>query len=93
MMEPLDAREVPSVYSGRNGKCCCGCSGQHYYAKAHQKWATKNRGYKVTDDEVNDGQVTRIVNIINKADAVDDSVVYRSTIVGNRIYIAYKLHD
>ena len=25
----LDIHDVKQVYSGRNGRCCCGCSGTH----------------------------------------------------------------
>lgn len=30
----LAAEAVKSVYSGRDGKCCCGCAGTHSTAKA-----------------------------------------------------------
>ena len=28
----LEAKDVKRVYSGINGKCCCGCSGKYYEA-------------------------------------------------------------
>ena len=26
----MNPEKITSVYSGKNGKCCCGCSGKHY---------------------------------------------------------------
>lgn len=90
-MDKVKLENVSSVYNGRNNTCCCGCAGTHTYASAHRKWASKNRGYVVEDDEVNDAKVKRIVNKINnnmdKLDIVDSSFV--SVVVGTRLYIAY----
>lgn len=90
---PVELARVSSVYSGINGRCCCGCSGKHTYASAHQEWASKNRGYEVTDDEVSDRSVKIIVNKINKRIAEGDFEYYEDTfvsvVVGQRLYIAY----
>jgi hypothetical protein len=84
---------VRSVYSGKNGKCCCGCAGKHRYASALREEASKDRGYEVKDDEVNDRQVAKVVAIMNdrsipfEKDGLQSD--YVAKVVGNRLYIAY----
>lgn len=88
----VDAAEVLSVYSGKDSKCCCGCSGKHYYAAAKVAAASKSRGYEVTPDEVNDRMIKKVVGIINKADDVDDerdAHGFVSTVIGSRLYVVY----
>lgn len=92
----IKLENVASVYSGINGRCCCGCSGKHVYASAHRDWAVKDRGYTIDDDEVNDHTVKLIVNKINKNfvegvqnqnnDHQDD---YTAVVIGKRLYVAY----
>jgi acyl-CoA hydrolase len=36
IMEAIDITKVTSVYSGKDGKCCCGCSGKHYEASSEK---------------------------------------------------------
>jgi hypothetical protein len=83
---------VASVYSGKAGRCCCGCSGKHRYASAHVKWASKNRGYEVTDKEISDRSVKLLVNKLNKADAKELSDPNPRSIAmerGGRLYVVY----
>lgn len=47
---------ITAVYSGKPG-CMCGCNGKYSYASAHVDYSSKDRGYAVTDDEVNDRSV------------------------------------
>lgn len=86
----IDKDKISSVYSGRNGSCCCGCSGIHRYASAHRKYASKDRGYIVKNDEINDSQVTRIVNKINANLGIavfsEDNVYI---VIRTRLYVAY----
>ena len=63
----LTPENVMSVYTGRANRCCCGCSGVHSYSEQHREAASKNRGYPVKDDEIDDETVRRVVNHINKA--------------------------
>ena len=82
--------QVRSVYSGRNGKCCCGCSGKHRYARAYRQEASQNRGYPVGDEEVNDLQVAKIIRIINENDpqgGPGSASIW--AVNGNRLYVAY----
>jgi hypothetical protein len=100
MPHPIDLAQVASVYSGVAGKCCCGCAGKHTTASAHRVWVGEDRGYEVSDDEVNDRTVKLIVGKIEAAlngevEAADIDTnktthgKYFSATVGNRLYIAY----
>lgn len=89
-MNKIEINQVKSVYSGKPGRCCCGCSGIHRYAKDHRNWASKNRGYTVTDDEINDRFVKKVVNIINANIEVADVGVNNTSVeMNNRLYVAY----
>lgn len=66
LLESVTLDQVMSVYSGKKGKCYCGCSGDHRYASAHVGAASEDRGYQVTPDEVNDRQVKRVLRIIKE---------------------------
>ena len=90
----IDIKDVMQVYSGRNGRCCCGCSGKHTYASEYRKMASKHRGYPVTDDEVSDRTVKLIVGKLNKLIAQGRSDYTRPDFVSavsdtGRLYIAY----
>lgn len=90
----IELNEISSVYSGRNGACCCGCAGKHTYASQHREWAGKNRGYEVTDDEVFDRTVKMIVSKINaNIDSAEDVGDHVALVVGKRLYVAYRKHD
>jgi len=80
---------VSSVYSGIDGKCCCGCSGKHYYASTHREWAQKKRGYAVKDEDINDRMIEKVIKIIENAEKIEDLGSCISTTVGKRLYIAY----
>lgn len=92
----IDIANVVSVYSGVAGMCCCGCSGKHTYSTTHRQYADKERGYPhpITDDEVNDGVVKRIINKMNNAAKLGTTVEAiapgcLTMTVGKRLYIAY----
>lgn len=63
----LTIDNVSSVYSGKINRCACGCAGKHTYSTAHKTWASKDRGYNVDDEEVNDRTVKTIFNKVMKA--------------------------
>lgn len=77
----IDRSRVLKVYTGKRG-CMCGCEGEYRYPKAMQAEGTKRRGYSVDDDEIDDGEVTRVVNevsasaIVEVADTVFNETVY-----------------
>ena len=82
-------RVITSVYSGIDGKCCCGCSGKHRYASAYRKLASKNRGYEVRDKDVSDRSVKIISNkVLNNKNSVHNGD-HSSLVSGNRLLIVY----
>lgn len=88
----LSMDNVVSVYSGRNGKCCCGCAGKHTYAVAHRDAASRSVGYPIKDEDVNDHVVKGVINKIKRnADAAECYTDHVAVVVGARLYIAYLL--
>lgn len=81
---------VRSVYSGKYGKCFCGCSGTHYYNPKHKVEASQNRGYDVDDDEINIKIVIHVLRIIQSMPdlaKLEDGIL--SLDIGNKAYAAY----
>jgi hypothetical protein len=88
----LTVSDVLHVYSGKPGKCACGCSGNHRYASAFRAEASKRRGYEVSDDEVNDRQVAKVLKLVQGAAAETSSDAgdsYFSAVVDGRLYVVY----
>ena len=84
----IDRSKVLSVYSGKAGKCCCGCAGKHTYASQYAAAGAARRGYPMFANEIND----RTINLIcDKIEAVggkiEDRHVYAT--IGDQLYIAY----
>jgi hypothetical protein len=92
-MVTIDKSNVQSTYSGKPG-CCCGCLGNHRYAKAHRKAGGKRRGLRIKDSEINDRSVAVTVARMNKLIAAGGHSVWIgpklvSVQTGTRLYIAY----
>ncbi|MGH7974864.1 MAG: hypothetical protein ACREBR_05015 [bacterium] len=85
----LELSQVLSVYSGINGRCCCGCAGKHFYASAQVQEAGKSRGYEVAPEEVSDKMIKKVYNILKTAVDVETGDNNFSTVVGNRLYVVY----
>lgn len=88
----LTLDNVASVYSGKVGRCCCGCSGKHTYASALRDEAGKSRGYEVRDEEINDRTVKMIFNKIMKAyykDVTKINETCYSYETETRLYVLY----
>lgn len=85
----LNLDNVASVYSGKRGFCCCGCSGKHTYASALRAEASKSRGYGLRDEEVNDRTVKMIFNKLmkNGFERVTDTCYSYET--NTRLYVVY----
>lgn len=64
LLESVTPAQVMSAYKGRAGKCYCGCSGTHNYNSQHVAAASKDRGYEVTPDEVNDEAIEDILETV-----------------------------
>lgn len=93
-MKDIDLDRVASVYSGKPGKCCCGCSGKHTYASKHREWSSETRGYLVADFEVNDKTVAKIVAKLNANKPWDincQHMVIKT--IDDRLYVAYLIED
>lgn len=56
-MQKFKMEDVVCVYKGNVNSCMCGCSGDYAYTERHRKYASKDRGYKVEDSEVNERKV------------------------------------
>lgn len=80
-----------SVYSGKDGKCCCGCAGTHRYNSRHVATGSANRGYEVTADEINDAQVTRVLRTIAEgvASGLEFGDNHVARVVNGRLFVAY----
>jgi hypothetical protein len=82
--------DVMSVYAGQAGKCMCGCKGKHTYNSDYVAAASKDRGYEVTQDEVNDAVVLRTLHMVKAYEEdceVDGNIV--SVDVGRKTYVLY----
>jgi len=78
--------------AGRTNNSSCGCAGQHYYASAHRQLASRHRGYRVSDDEVDDQKVARVLRLITAR--ADDATVCADHIavdVAGRTHVLYLL--
>jgi hypothetical protein len=72
----------------------CGCAGKYSYASKFQAYGSKERGYAVDDDEVNDRTVRMFVKKVSESDGVDvlKGYIYSVTI-GSRFYAIYTKKD
>jgi hypothetical protein len=88
-IENLTTDQILSVYSGRDGHCCCGCNGNHYYSSKHRDEGSKHRGYKVLDGDVNDRMITRVLNTFKRNLSGIEVVVndHAALVIGKRLYI------
>jgi len=94
----LTTDDVMSVYSGKDGSCCCGCSGKHSYNPKHRVVAGRHRGYVIDDNEVNPAMVKKVLRIVQEDAAADMPTLdvdgfgygdYVSTVRGGRLYVVY----
>lgn len=71
----LKTEAVTRVYSGKNGKCCCGCSGK-YTERGEPSFA---------------GKLTLLAKHVEATPAgdVDVGPNYVGVIVGSRLHLAY----
>lgn len=65
-MPELALEQISAVYVGKPDTCTCGCAGEYIYPKVSQEYASENRGYAVTGDEVNDERVMRVIKRMAK---------------------------
>lgn len=87
-IQDITTDEVVSVYSGKDGKCCCGCSGKHTYSSKHQDIAEQRGG------GVSDSTVSRILDVLKENSYTVNSSVglvrrFYSVVIGQRLYVVY----
>lgn len=92
----LNPADFNQVYSGIDGKCCCGCAGKHTYSGKVEGKGKELRGYEFDADEVNERtflmmlrKIERFLNAGSHLD-INECPQYVSVVVGNRLYIAYR---
>lgn len=86
----INEEDIVSVYSGKRDACMCGCAGKYYYNPANQEYASLERGYAVTDDELNMKMVRKILKLISESPDVEGHEDYIFTIYkGERQYTMY----
>jgi hypothetical protein len=95
----INLHNVMQVYSGKQGKCCCGCAGKHTYHSIHRELAPNyvkedDADFGPTKDRVVKQVVNKIVAIAEGRMAGGGAVEfvrdeYVSAVVGERLYVAY----
>ena len=88
-IQTLTRSDVQSVYSGINGRCCCGCSGTYYYNPAYKERASEKQGYEVRDDERSIRMISKILGIIKTHFFKFTGNDIISVVVGSRLYVVY----
>ena len=82
-------RKVLKAYSGKAGKCMCGCSGKYTYNPQLREEGTKSRGYEVSEDECNE----RTLKMITKKVYSSPNTVFDAGLayvdIGARTYAIY----
>jgi hypothetical protein len=67
-LQDLTVDDVIQVYSGQDGKCCCGCSGKHTYNPNLLDLANESHGGLLTESDCNIRTVKMILNKLKKAE-------------------------
>ena len=75
MNDQIALKDVVSVYSGRDGSCCCGCSGKHW---------TKDKDDRQVSRVVN--LMNKNISLVEMNAPRND---HAFVVLGKRIYIAY----
>ncbi len=89
----VNASLVKHVYSGIDGRCCCGCAGKHTYSKASalaEKMISGNAPTFINDRTV--AAVIKKIETSENPDADFDDGSCVGTVIGKRVYIAYYDH-
>jgi hypothetical protein len=91
----LQVSNLLSAYRGTPDRCMCGCAGKYFYVAANARKASKDRGYKVDADEINDAAAARILSKVQKAikapvrKDLRIGASYASIVVGKTQYTIY----
>jgi hypothetical protein len=88
-LDKLTLNVVAQVYSGKPGKCACGCSGKYFNAAAHIAEINKSHGYDCSED-INEKMVKKIFHLLQSvADTAEDFGNGFSVKISNREYNVY----
>lgn len=95
----IQLADVLCVYVGKPGVCRCGCAGTYTYLQANAVAASKDRGYEVTEDEINDTRIARVLKKVQKAvlegaEIEQDTSKYSQwfdVVIGKTTYTIYRL--
>lgn len=63
--------DVAAAYIGRAGLCMCGCSGTYYYTTANKAYASKDRGFTIQEEKINEDKVKEVFLRVAKAVSKD----------------------
>lgn len=91
-MPKVEMDQVMSVYVGKPGLCMCGCNGKYTYNTVNRELASKDCGYEVKDEEVNDKRtrfmLSRIAKNANLGVEVLDRYIF-TVLIGKTQYSLY----
>lgn len=87
-LRDLTPEHIESVYSGIDGRCCCGCSGTHYYNPTFAKAASKRQGYEVQTSTRMVPKALRMLMEQPVSNISGDST-FVSFVIGERLYCLY----
>lgn len=95
-MISIDPADVVKVYSASKEGCRCGCMGKYFYNPEHQEHGGKERGYEVSDNEVNMNMVKKVCKILNDNAAsveVQDGYIFNYQMENGHVYTAYAVES
>lgn len=94
-MPELKIEDIIKVYVGKPNTCMCGCAGKYSYSSMNKLQGEINRGYAVTEEDLNDKEVKRVLaKVIKNAEmgieVIEDKDAYIfSLTLGNKQYSIY----
>ena len=81
-LDNMTLKTVEKVYSGKEGACCCGCSGKYWYSPIQPNLEL--------DYPTSAKMVNKVIKLIKEnRDHAEFGMNYISITIGNRWYIAY----
>jgi len=82
--------QVSCVYIGKPNCCMCGCSGDYFYTSINTAKSGLDRGYEVTENEVNDAKVNTVLGLFEEGGRIENLFDYIFTkIISERQYTIY----
>lgn len=74
----ITLNDVKNVYSGVNGKCCCGCSGTYYAWPDEDEFGRRSPR-----------MVKKVLKIVNESADIEWGGNHAAAVVGKRLYVVY----